>query len=450
MTRSSVTKDSISCADIAVFLDESLWQDLCVEERDAVSRHLDLCPQCSDFMKLATNLSRFPGNMSSDELDHAIQRVRVRASRPHPSDERRAPQWVPIAVAASIAALIIAAVLGLTSVGSNPKEKTVAFQCAPSMPVEPLEGVLISYCEGGTKPEIIVDKGRVRVSLRSGAVGILVASDKFEKRSVIVDTPQGTVRDKGTVFTVRVYNENTWIEVFRGLVEVVSKIDDATVFNVAAGHEADVVGGVPSILTAPKTDMLRQRLDATESGERTARSDEDIEGSKTPSLNDIELPQSDMITDSTGGPTQRRQAASEAHRRSSGGSHPVVKSMYDLIQEAQSFLLDRDWTSAAARYREVLLHYPRRQESLAVLINLAKVELRYLGAPKDALAHYRDYQRRAPNGALAEEALFGTAEAYRNLGLKNDEEETLRRFIDRFPQSTLVRKARIRLTQLAH
>jgi outer membrane protein assembly factor BamD (BamD/ComL family) len=122
--------------------------------------------------------------------------------------------------------------------------------------------------------------------------------------------------------------------------------------------------------------------------------------------------------------------------------------MYTLTQEAQSCLIDRDWTCAAARYREVLTRFPRRPESMAVLISLAKIEMRYLGAPKDALTHYKTYQRRAPSGPLAEEALFGIAEAYRHLGVADKEEMTLSRFIEQYPESSLVQKARARLKQL--
>ena len=122
--------------------------------------------------------------------------------------------------------------------------------------------------------------------------------------------------------------------------------------------------------------------------------------------------------------------------------------MDDLIQDAQSCLLLRDWNCAASRYREVLGRYSRRPESAAVLISLAKIELRHLRLPNQALGHYRDYLSRLPNGPLAEEALLGTAEAYRRMGLEARERETLQGFLQRFPKSSLSGKARSRLNQL--
>ena len=83
-----------------------------------------------------------------------------------------------------------------------------------------------------------------------------------------------------------------------------------------------------------------------------------------------------------------------------------------------------------------------------MLITLAKIELRHLNSPKKALAHYGTYLRQAPNGPLAEEALLGMAHSYRRLGLEDREAETLQRYIERYPKSGLLGKARSRLEQL--
>ena len=119
-----------------------------------------------------------------------------------------------------------------------------------------------------------------------------------------------------------------------------------------------------------------------------------------------------------------------------------------LIQDAQSCLIDRDWQCAAARYHEVLNRYAARTESASVLISLAKIELRHLNRPDNALTHYRTYQQRAPKGPLIEEAYLGIANAYRQLGNPAKEAETLRQFAERFPKSSLSGKARARLKQL--
>ena len=99
-------------------------------------------------------------------------------------------------------------------------------------------------------------------------------------------------------------------------------------------------------------------------------------------------------------------------------------------------------------YQDILKRYPGRPESTAVLISLAKIELRHLNLPKRALDHYTTYQRRAPGGPMAEEALFGIAETYRRLGDRNLEGETLRLFVERYPKSSQLKRARARLRQL--
>lgn len=83
-----------------------------------------------------------------------------------------------------------------------------------------------------------------------------------------------------------------------------------------------------------------------------------------------------------------------------------------------------------------------------MLISLAKIELRHLKRPEQALLHYQAYARRAPGGLLAEEALFGIAKAYHRLGVEKKEKETLRRFVSKYQQSSLKRKADDRLQQL--
>jgi TolA-binding protein len=446
MTELSDTKDRISCADVALFLDEELSDVLSVEEQEEVSRHLSGCPQCSDFIKLTAALPLFAEELSKDELNFAVHKVMTRARQKRQEDHRRTYRRPIFALAASIALLTLAGIgLFRQSLFTPEAAETAAlFQCSPTAPAEPTAGVFMTYCDDDKKPKTVVDNGGdVKVSLQSGTIGLFVDPNRPDKRKVAVETPQGTVRVKGTMFTVRVENENTWVEVFRGVVEIVPKDEDAAAFNVAAGHGVDLVSGKTFVLTDRKTDMLKKQLreSALKEGTVDARGG-DAEIPEALSSNDATEPaDAPPVSDST-------EPVTEPHRGADGAPRHTLASMYDLIQEAQSCLIDRDWKCAAARYREVLGRYSRRPESMAVLISLAKVELRYLGAPKEALAHYKKYQRRAPNGPLAEEALFGIAEAYRRLGRTDDEEKTLRRFIEKFPKSSLTQKARTRMNQL--
>lgn len=439
--------ERISCSDIALFFDKEVSESLGDEKRQEVSIHLSGCPRCREFVTLVSSLPLFPGALSEDEIASGVQKVLENARRERNSERARMPRWAAVAVAASLAALTIVGVLRLVPFGSEPAQSPGGFQCAPGAPDEPVDGVFMTYCEGVKQPETIIENsGDLKVSLRTGTIGVLVDPDRPDKKNVEVETPHGTVRVKGTVFTVRVEDETTWVEVFRGVVEIVSNTGDATPVKVAAGHGVDMVDGKPFVLTTPATDVLRRRLAASALGQGRNGSSGAAEILST---NEIAAPKEpDETFDSEGEQGGDESVAVEAHRGPDGAQRPALETMYDLIQEAQACLIDRDWACAAARYRTVLERYSRRPESLAVLISLAKVELRYLGAPKDALAHYKNYQRRAPNGPLAEEALFGIAEAYQRLGRTDAENQTLHRFVEQFPTSSLVEKARTRLRQL--
>ncbi len=437
MTVLSDKRNTMSCTDISLLLDKEL-SALSAEENDAVSRHLSQCSQCNEFMTLFSNLPLFPGELSKDELNFAIHRVQARVQQqkrtPHPQKARR----FAFAFAASFALLTLTGVVGLSLFSSKSEDAGLA-QCSPTAPSKLVAGVYMTYCDTRRKPETIIEGGGdVRVSLRKGPIGLLIDPNRPNKRKVVVETPQGLVKVKGTVFTVNVGRENTWVEVFRGVVEVISREKEET-FNVAAGHGADLVNGNTFRLSAPKTGSLHRRLMALtleeplEEGTGPAAISSNQE-TTDPNGTD-ELESSNLVT-------------AESHHGINRTTRQPVESMYDLIQQAQSCLIDRNWKCAAARYRTVLTHYSRRPESMAVLISLAKVELRYMNSPKSALTHYKNYQRRAPNGPLAEEAQFGIAEVYQRLGRSHDEKKALRRFIQRFPESSHVKKARSRLKQL--
>jgi TolA-binding protein len=121
----------------------------------------------------------------------------------------------------------------------------------------------------------------------------------------------------------------------------------------------------------------------------------------------------------------------------------------ELIRNAHTCLLHRDWECAAARYRQILKEYGNRSESVSALIGLARIELHYLNKPTQALAHFSTYEKRYPDGALTEEALLGIAESLRLLGRPEEEKASLRAFIERYPKSASIEKAKSRLKESA-
>ena len=85
---------------------------------------------------------------------------------------------------------------------------------------------------------------------------------------------------------------------------------------------------------------------------------------------------------------------------------------------------------------------------MSALISLAKIELRHLGRPKQALNRFTAYKKRYPKGPLIEEAIFGMAECHRRLGNQTKELEILRAFVKKHPRNSLTAKAKRRIKEL--
>jgi len=78
----------------------------------------------------------------------------------------------------------------------------------------------------------------------------------------------------------------------------------------------------------------------------------------------------------------------------------------------------------------------------------ASLRLEHLNDARGALRLYqRVVEETAASGDLAEEALWGVAEAQRVLGNTSAETKTLERFLSTFPNSVLAPRARQRLAE---
>jgi tetratricopeptide (TPR) repeat protein len=310
----------------------------------------------------------------------------------------------------------------------------------------------MAYCESD-EPKVVIEDGEVRVLLRRGSVALFVDPGRPIKKKVTVETAMAGVRAKGTLFKVRVDDDdNAWVEVFEGIVEVIPKKEADRAFLVAAGSGAELkqraTFKLSKKLSKPTTDMLIQTLRVKPAGELAEKravsmGEQDISSNSYVTEEAGEIGAEDDQVDSVN--LIEEETLDSIH---DGPEPPVAAPIKRLIDEARACLLFRDWKCAASRYQEVLKVNSRRPGLTTVYINLAKIELRHLNLPRKALAHYKTYLRRAPNGPLAEEAFLGVADSYRSLGRQEREAETLRRFIEKYPKSNLSRKARIRLQQL--
>ncbi len=452
-----------SCADAARLLEKRvLGEFLSDSERGELAEHLDGCAVCRDFVACVSRIPAITETLSDADIDAA--RYAMKKKRIYLAESENRNRLIGIA-AAVIAAAVVPAVVWLSPL--LPKDrvepkgaKDGALECDPRPPTEPLPGVLMTYC-GDKEPDIAVPGGReVTVSLHQGTVGLRIDPEHRNSLKVRVETREGEVRVKGTIFTVRVDSTAALLEVFRGAVEFVPAASKAERFVVTKGQGADLSACTLFDLSMPKTELLRQALDeaaaARDLDEQLLAMDETELGPEARAPDAAEPRNSAILStppefSEATGPDHEGASISpdEAFKAKSGGApKEAVLSIDALVQEAQSCLIDRDWPCAASRYREILKRYPGRAESTAISVSLAKIELLRLGEPQKALDHYLAYRQSAPNGPLAEEALFGIAEAYRRLGGRKEELETLRRFSERYPRSLKREKVETRLRQL--
>jgi len=452
------TPGRLSCSDVEVLLEKRISEEALSEgEQEGVRRHLDECRKCHALVKWISALPEYADELSDDEIRSAYRAAKQNQTYPQWSEHRGK---IAAAVAVAAAAVIALGMLDggwLKSLFPKVDDVTPAMlDCSPAAPREPVPGVTMTYCKDEEPGALVENGGELRVSLRTGAVGMRIDPNRRNKRKVTVETPEGEVRVKGTVFTVRVSQNQTRVEVFRGIVEFVPAASQEDTLYVTAGRGADLGRRAIFELLDPQTTVLRQTLETAASRRYASNPMPDLGSTSN-------APAPRVMSGATGSPESTSPTGSVAQRvlaerpqSSERGARAQAEdaekrsapSIDALIQDAQSCLIAHDWKCASSRYQDVLTRYPGRPESTAVLVSLAKIELRHLDLPKKALDHYITYQRRAPGGPMAEEALFGIAETYRRLGDRNLEEETLRLFVERYPGSSQIKRARARLRRL--
>lgn len=434
------------CSQAKLLFDKAVAEDgVSVEEQRFVDAHTGECSQCRRLFALKAALPQLAP--TAEPSDAAIAAVMADLRRHREASPGHGARWAAFAIAAAIAALTIVGVWilrGEPSSRSGPH--SVAARCDAVSPVQPVSGVYVAHCRSNA-PDVDVRDGEVNVVLRQGSVALFVDPSRSEKKNVTVETAMGTVRVKGTLFKVFVDDSTAWVQVFRGVVEVIPPGEDHTAFRVAAGHGAALGQGETFTLAEADSDTLIQALPVPTPGTQTDHRVERVIAQNAPATSTQQgKAESGPETDRVDNADLIERDILESIRP--GGAPADSAATKRLIDEARTCLLNRDWSCAASRYQDVLRLNSRRSGMTTVLINLAKIELRHLNRPKRALSHYNHYLRQAPNGPLAQEALLGMADSYRRLGHPDREANTLRRFIRKYPNSKLTGTARERLEQL--
>ncbi len=447
--------DELSCADAAALLEHRFVEGpLLRQAEQRLCAHLASCRQCR-------RLEDWMSALKVQAAAHGEARfhARLRSAYQILADKRdrgqRRERRIKIAIAVVAAALPLVVMLSrsLPAVHNASQAAVQSTACRPALPGELAPGVLMTHCDEEVIDTLVEDDGEVRVRLAGGTVGMLIDPNRPNKRKVVVETPQGEVRVKGTLFTVQVDARRSLLEVFRGVVEFVPSTSAGPELSVKAGQGADLGRQTVFALSAPTTASIKQVLYDAAGRLSTARAPSPADrsialksGEATVALGHGE-PAASMRASADERKTSVTQR-SDTKPRAASTSKRDVPGIDSLIHEAQACLIARDWACASSRYEGLLTHYPSSPESTAALVSLARIELSHLRRPMRALGHLKAYQERAPNGPMAEEALFGIAVTFRRLGNKDRERSTLHQFIEQYPNSSQVRRARIRLRQL--
>jgi hypothetical protein len=120
----------------------------------------------------------------------------------------------------------------------------------------------------------------------------------------------------------------------------------------------------------------------------------------------------------------------------------------DMLQNANDLRAQHQWLAATQVYEKTLRTFPGRSEAYSAMVAAGVLRLDQLGDPRGALALFSSALRARPQGALAEEARWGTIQAFRVLGDRPSEKAALQEFVTLHPLSLLASRAQARLREM--
>jgi ferric-dicitrate binding protein FerR (iron transport regulator) len=422
------------------------------EEREFARRMTEEDRECASFTSVVDELRAIP-SIDPDLIDRAVsEHWRGKSSR-----GLRAAALCGVAVAA-------AAVVAFVIVGTGSREKTGPASSAhvPYALVE-RDGTSLGVgraIDTGETPRLLRDGATLTVGLdKDSGLSIAAAERRVislrvergkaafhlqpgSARGLRVITPICDVVVTGTVFSVAVESGEVEVDVVKGSVSIQND-RDGEIARVKAGEKLSVKGRNVKHLDAFETDRILSLLGM---GERSH-----LSPPPAPTIDSAgevgEGATAAKETKPDSAETPRRKVAGSEGEKADGvvaeGATPA-----ELIRQARERVRARDWRRAAELYREIMSGYPGRPEAVTVRVSLADLEIDQLHEPGAALADYRGYLARAPNGPLAEDATWGTCLAFARLGQIAEEKRALVEFTRRFPQSLHARAAQDRLIQL--
>ena len=151
----------------------------------------------------------------------------------------------------------------------------------------------------------------------------------------------------------------------------------------------------------------------------------------------------DIVIDEPPPPQQTRDEPAPQRPKPKRDESPA-----DLLGEANAKRAAKQWRESDELYARVVERAPKTLAAQTALIASASLRLEHLGDPKGALQRFRRALAIAPNGALAEDARWGIAEAARAIGNGAAEAAALDEFLAHHASSPLAPRAKARRAEL--
>lgn len=281
--------------------------------------------------------------------------------------------------------------------------------------------------------------GDVVIHLREGRL-LATVTHQPEGRHVVVATPVGAVQVVGTAFTVEVEDDGAEVRVLEGVVAV---------------RDGDAVDAPPRTVRARHATLVGNRgAKVRRLSQAEARADVGLlldDPGRAASLSEQVAARGRVRTHGATvrpGNAETTDEPGAADGAVAGAVDGAPTAANRWLREARRLRAARDWPGAAAAYRALFADAPGSAEARAARVSFGDLLLEHLGDARAALDAFDAYLGAAPNGALAEEALWGRARSLRSLGRTSDERAALGQIVTRFPTSGVGARARARLTEI--
>ena len=271
--------------------------------------------------------------------------------------------------------------------------------------------------DGGSQIKVLETAPNVlRVKLVSGRM-LTWVNPAVPHPVVEIETPQGVVTVKGTVFSVNV-SATVDVSVLKGVVAVA--VNEETVF-IRAGSRM-TIGETVTELSRTERSVLRRAFN-------------DIRSKKSPSSEKR---------------STKQRVLAESPRTKKSGEAPHDEGRQGRasrrMSEARTLRNQQNWMGARDAYEEVIALVPNSDSAASAMIAAGNIRLR-LGDGGGALNHFNRYLS-LPQRSLRQEAMLGKIKAFRQLGDVSKERAAIAQFIAAYPDAIHVSALQQRMGNL--